>query len=145
MERITRGETLGYVEFPRSSVALIGLRWFSLSGAATKREAHCQHRGYDRTRTIERNRGMGEHPRGDRPPAPGNCGTPGVSAQATLVCRKIPRDEVSSNCGLDSVKCSVECFIKRIAFLMGLIPDPVEKHKDPGLDVVLDVEKEAKR
>ena len=32
--------------------------------------------------------------------------------------------------------------IKRIAFLMGLIPDPVEKHKDPGLDVVLDVEKE---
>jgi len=35
--------------------------------------------------------------------------------------------------------------IKRIAFLMGLIPDPVEKHKDPGLDVVLDVEKEAKR
>src|ERR671938_493474 len=24
--------------------------------------------------------------------------------------------------------------IKRIAFLMGLIPDPVEKHKDPGLD-----------
>ncbi len=31
--------------------------------------------------------------------------------------------------------------IKRIAFLMGLIPDPVEKHKDPGLDVVLDVEK----
>jgi len=35
--------------------------------------------------------------------------------------------------------------IKRIAFLMGLIPDPVEKHKDPGLDVVLEVEKEAKR
>jgi TRAP-type mannitol/chloroaromatic compound transport system permease small subunit len=35
--------------------------------------------------------------------------------------------------------------IKRIAFLMGLIPDPVEKHKDPGLDVVLDVEKAAKR
>ena len=31
--------------------------------------------------------------------------------------------------------------IKRVAFLMGLIPDPVEKHKDPGLDVVLDVEK----
>jgi TRAP-type mannitol/chloroaromatic compound transport system permease small subunit len=35
--------------------------------------------------------------------------------------------------------------IKRIAFLMDLIPDPVEKHKDPGLDVVLEVEKEAKR
>ena len=35
--------------------------------------------------------------------------------------------------------------IKRIAFLMGLISDPVEKHKDPGLDVVLDVEQEAKR
>jgi TRAP-type mannitol/chloroaromatic compound transport system permease small subunit len=35
--------------------------------------------------------------------------------------------------------------IKRIAFLMGLIPDPVEKHKDPGLDVVLDVEQAAKR
>ena len=34
--------------------------------------------------------------------------------------------------------------IKRIAFLMGLIPDPVEKHKDPGLDVVLDVEKESR-
>ena len=32
--------------------------------------------------------------------------------------------------------------IKRIAFLMGIIPDPVEKHKDPGLDVVLDVQKE---
>jgi TRAP-type mannitol/chloroaromatic compound transport system permease small subunit len=31
--------------------------------------------------------------------------------------------------------------IKRIAFLQGLIPDPVEKHKDPGLDIVLDVEK----
>jgi TRAP-type mannitol/chloroaromatic compound transport system permease small subunit len=35
--------------------------------------------------------------------------------------------------------------IKRIAFLRGLIPDPVEKHKDPGLDVVLDVEHEAQR
>ena len=34
--------------------------------------------------------------------------------------------------------------VKRIAFLMGLIPDPVEKHKDPGLDVVLDVEKEGR-
>lgn len=34
--------------------------------------------------------------------------------------------------------------IKRVAFLMGLIPDPVEKHKDPGLDVVLDVEKESR-
>lgn len=34
--------------------------------------------------------------------------------------------------------------IKRIAFLMGLIADPVEKHKDPGLDVVLDVEKEGR-
>ena len=30
--------------------------------------------------------------------------------------------------------------IKRIAYLRGLIPDPVEKHKDPALDVVLDVE-----
>jgi TRAP-type mannitol/chloroaromatic compound transport system permease small subunit len=35
--------------------------------------------------------------------------------------------------------------IKRIAFLRGLIPDPVEKHKDPGLDIVLDVEKEAQK
>lgn len=35
--------------------------------------------------------------------------------------------------------------IKRIAFLQGLIPDPVEKHKDPGLDVVLDVEHEGKQ
>jgi TRAP-type mannitol/chloroaromatic compound transport system permease small subunit len=35
--------------------------------------------------------------------------------------------------------------IKRIAFLRGLIDDPVEKHKDPGLDVVLDVEHEASR
>ena len=35
--------------------------------------------------------------------------------------------------------------IKRIAFLMGLIPDPVEKHKDPGLDVVLDVEKAGRK
>ena len=34
--------------------------------------------------------------------------------------------------------------IKRIAFLMNLIPDPVEKHKDPGLDLVLDVEKEGR-
>ena len=33
--------------------------------------------------------------------------------------------------------------IKRIAYLRGLIPDPVEKHKDPGLDLVLDVEKAA--
>ena len=35
--------------------------------------------------------------------------------------------------------------IKRIAFLRGLIPDPVEKHKDPGLDIVLDVEKAARK
>ena len=35
--------------------------------------------------------------------------------------------------------------IKRIAFLRGLIGDPVEKHKDPGLDVVLDVEQAGKR
>lgn len=35
--------------------------------------------------------------------------------------------------------------IKRIAFLMGLIPDPVEKHKDPGLDIVLDVANEGKK
>ncbi len=35
--------------------------------------------------------------------------------------------------------------VKRIAYLQGLIPDPVEKHKDPGLDVVLDVEAEARR
>ena len=35
--------------------------------------------------------------------------------------------------------------IKRIAYLRGLIPDPVEKHKDPGLDVVLDVQQEGKR
>src|SRR5689334_5127195 len=35
--------------------------------------------------------------------------------------------------------------IKRVAFLRGLIPDPVEKHKDPGLDIVLDVEKQAQK
>jgi len=35
--------------------------------------------------------------------------------------------------------------IKRVAFLMGLIPDPVEKHKDPGLDIVLDVAEEGKK
>src|SRR3954453_11775653 len=35
--------------------------------------------------------------------------------------------------------------IKRIAFLRGHIPDPVEKHRDPGLDIVLDVEKEARK
>jgi TRAP-type mannitol/chloroaromatic compound transport system permease small subunit len=35
--------------------------------------------------------------------------------------------------------------IKRIAYLRGLIEDPVEKHKDPGLDVVLDVEREGKK
>jgi TRAP-type mannitol/chloroaromatic compound transport system permease small subunit len=35
--------------------------------------------------------------------------------------------------------------IKRIAYLRGLIDDPVEKHKDPGLDVVLEVEHEAKK
>ncbi len=34
--------------------------------------------------------------------------------------------------------------IKRIAFLRGLIADPVEKHRDPGLDVVLEVEKEGR-
>lgn len=33
--------------------------------------------------------------------------------------------------------------IKRIAFLMGLISDPVEKHKDPELDLMLDIEKGA--
>jgi TRAP-type mannitol/chloroaromatic compound transport system permease small subunit len=33
--------------------------------------------------------------------------------------------------------------IKRIAFLKGLIPDPVEKHKDPELDLMLDIEKGA--
>jgi TRAP-type mannitol/chloroaromatic compound transport system permease small subunit len=32
--------------------------------------------------------------------------------------------------------------VKRIAYLRGLIPDPVEAHKDPGLDIVLDVQKE---
>ncbi len=34
--------------------------------------------------------------------------------------------------------------IKRIAYLRKLIPDPVEEHKDPGLDLVLDVEREGK-
>jgi len=29
--------------------------------------------------------------------------------------------------------------IKRIAFLMGLIPDPVEKHHDPALDLLAEV------
>ena len=33
--------------------------------------------------------------------------------------------------------------IKRVAYLRGLIADPVERHKDPGLDIVLDVEKAA--
>jgi TRAP-type mannitol/chloroaromatic compound transport system permease small subunit len=31
--------------------------------------------------------------------------------------------------------------IKRIAFLKGLIPDPVEKHRDPELDLILEMEK----
>jgi len=35
--------------------------------------------------------------------------------------------------------------IKRIAFLQGLIADPVEKHKDPELDLILDVEKAAQK
>jgi TRAP-type mannitol/chloroaromatic compound transport system permease small subunit len=35
--------------------------------------------------------------------------------------------------------------IKRIAFLRGLIDDPVEKHKDPGLDIVLEVEREGRK
>ncbi len=35
--------------------------------------------------------------------------------------------------------------IKRIAFLRGLIADPVEKHKDPGLDLVLDVEQAGRK
>ena len=35
--------------------------------------------------------------------------------------------------------------VKRFAYLRGLIPDPVEKHKDPGLDVVLDVEREGRK
>lgn len=35
--------------------------------------------------------------------------------------------------------------IKRIAYLRGLIPDPVEQHKDPGLDIVLDVEHEGRK
>jgi TRAP-type mannitol/chloroaromatic compound transport system permease small subunit len=33
--------------------------------------------------------------------------------------------------------------IKRIAFLKGLIPDPVEKHRDPELDLMLEIEKTA--
>ena len=35
--------------------------------------------------------------------------------------------------------------IKRIAFLMGLIPDPVEKHRDPELDLMLEIEKVAQK
>jgi TRAP-type mannitol/chloroaromatic compound transport system permease small subunit len=35
--------------------------------------------------------------------------------------------------------------IKRIAYLRGLIPDPVEQHKDPGLDIVLDVQREGRK
>ena len=35
--------------------------------------------------------------------------------------------------------------IKRVAYLRGLIPDPVEKHKDPGLDLVLDVERAGRK
>jgi TRAP-type mannitol/chloroaromatic compound transport system permease small subunit len=35
--------------------------------------------------------------------------------------------------------------IKRIAYLRGLIDDPVERHKDPGLDVVLEVDREPRK
>ena len=35
--------------------------------------------------------------------------------------------------------------IKRVAYLLGLIPDPVESHKDPGLDIVLEVEREGQK
>ena len=35
--------------------------------------------------------------------------------------------------------------IKRIAYLRGLIPDPVEAHRDPGLDIVLEVEHEGRK
>ena len=35
--------------------------------------------------------------------------------------------------------------IKRIAYLRGLIDDPVERHKDPGLDVVLEIEREPRK
>ena len=35
--------------------------------------------------------------------------------------------------------------IKRIAFLMGLIPDPVEKHRDPELDLVADMAKDVQK
>jgi TRAP-type mannitol/chloroaromatic compound transport system permease small subunit len=35
--------------------------------------------------------------------------------------------------------------IKRIAYLRGVIDDPVEQHKDPGLDIVLEVEREGKK
>src|SRR3954447_17279566 len=35
--------------------------------------------------------------------------------------------------------------IKRIAYLRGLIDDPVERHKDPGLDVVLEVDREGRK
>jgi TRAP-type mannitol/chloroaromatic compound transport system permease small subunit len=35
--------------------------------------------------------------------------------------------------------------IKRIAFLKGLIPDPVEKHRDPELDLMLEIEKVAQK
>jgi TRAP-type mannitol/chloroaromatic compound transport system permease small subunit len=35
--------------------------------------------------------------------------------------------------------------IKRVAYLRGVIEDPVEQHKDPALDVVLDVEREGKQ
>lgn len=35
--------------------------------------------------------------------------------------------------------------IKRIAYLRGLIDDPVERHKDPGLDVVLEIDREERK
>ena len=35
--------------------------------------------------------------------------------------------------------------IKRIAYLRGVIDDPVERHKDPALDVVLEIEREARK
>ncbi|MGA8618199.1 MAG: alpha-glucosidase C-terminal domain-containing protein [Candidatus Sulfotelmatobacter sp.] len=65
VEGMTPVETLGYVEFPpidrhpyRLTLASYSFLW---PGAATKREAHWQHCGYDRTCTDERNCRMGKH------------------------------------------------------------------------------------
>jgi len=64
VEGMTQVEMLGYGEFPpiERHPYRLTLASYSFSLAATKREAHWEHRGYDRTCTVERNRWMGERP-----------------------------------------------------------------------------------